>query len=224
MARALLLDFGSVMSFSVFEQHRISETRLGLPENSLTWLGPFAPTEDIKGAEGAGQDELWQSMQRDEITERDYWYTRAKETGEMIGQDNWGMLEFLRAVRDPKQLVRPEIESLVKDAKVQGMVVGVLSNELELFYGAEVMDQIEILELMDFIVDATHTKVLKPKPEAYQFALDKLDCETSEIVFVDDQLRNVVGGEAVGMQVVHFDITDVATSIEEVREKLGLHT
>lgn len=216
MARALLLDFGSVMSYSVFEQHRISETRLGLPEKSLTWLGPFAPTE------GTGQDELWQSMQQDKITERDYWYTRAKETGEMIGQDSWGMLEFLRAVRDPKQLVRPEIENLVRDAKSKGMVVGVLSNELELFYGAEVLEQIEILELMDFIVDATHTKVLKPKPEAYQFALDKLDCEANEIVFVDDQLRNVVGGEAVGMQVVHFDITDVDGSIAIVREKLEL--
>ena len=217
MARALLLDFGSVMSYSVFEQHRISETRLGLPENSLSWLGPFAPTE------GAGQDELWQSMQQDKITERDYWYTRAEETGQLIGQDNWGMLEFLRAVRDPKQLVRPEIESLVRDAKAQGMVVGILSNELELFYGAEVLGQIEIISEMDFIVDATHTKVLKPKPEAYQFALDKLDCEVSEIVFVDDQLRNVVGGEAVGMQVVHFDITDVEGSIVIVREKLGFH-
>jgi len=97
----------------------------------------------------------------------------------------------------------------------------VLSNELELFYGAEVLDQIEILSLMDFMVDATHTKILKPDPKAYQFALDQLDCETNEIVFVDDQLRNAVGGEAVGMQVVHFDITDVAGSIAEVRKKLG---
>jgi len=136
MAKALLLDFGSVMSYSVFEQHAISEQRLGLPENSLTWLGPFAPIE------GVGQDDLWQSMQRDEITEREYWYTRAKETGELIGKTDWGMLEFLRAVRDPKQLVRPEIVSLVRDAKSKGMGVGVLSNELELFYGAEVLDQI----------------------------------------------------------------------------------
>ncbi len=226
MAKALLLDFGSVMSYSVFEQHAISEKRLGLPANSLTWLGPFAPKEqfgqDALGQDGLGQDELWQKMQRDEITEREYWYTRARETGELVGKADWGMLEFLRAVRDPKQLVRPEIVSLVQDAKAKGMAVGVLSNELELFYGEEVLEQIEILSHMDFMIDATHTKILKPDPKAYQLALDKLDCTPNEVVFVDDQLRNVVGGEAVGMQVVHFNITDVSKSIMEAREKLGV--
>jgi len=217
MAKALLLDFGSVMSYSVFEQHAISEKRLGLPENSLTWLGPLAPSE------GTGQDELWQSMQRDEITERDYWYSRARETGEMIGKSDWGMLEFLRAVRDPKQLVRPEIVDLVTDAKARGMVVGVLSNELELFYGEGVLQQIDILSQMDFMVDATHTKILKPDPKAYQLALDQLACAASEVVFVDDQMRNVIGGEAVGMQAVHFNITDVQGSLAVVREKLALH-
>jgi len=56
----------------------------------------------------------------------------------------------------------------------------------------------------------------------YQFALDQLDCAANEVVFVDDQLRNVVGGEAVGMQVVHFDITDVEGSIAVVRKELEL--
>jgi len=211
MPKALLLDFGSVMSYSVFEQHALSEARLGLKKGSLTWLGPFKPEAD----------ELWQKMQQDSITERDYWQTRAKETGALIGQ-NWGMLEFLRAVRDPLQLIRPEIELLVKDAKDAGLAVGILSNELELFYGAEVLGQIKILEQMDFIIDATHTKILKPDARAYAFALRELACDAKEVVFVDDQQRNVLGAEAVGMLAVHFDITGVNESIKKIRQALTL--
>ena len=60
--RGLLLDFGSVISVSVFERHRASERLLGLHEGTLTWLGPIDPATDP----------LWESMQRDEITEREY--------------------------------------------------------------------------------------------------------------------------------------------------------
>lgn len=74
--KALLLDFGSVMSVSVFERHRDTERILGLPAGTLTWLGPIAPDTDP----------LWLAMQRDEITERGYWSARAKELGERMGK------------------------------------------------------------------------------------------------------------------------------------------
>ena len=66
--KALLLDFGSVISVSVFERHRETESTLGLPPETLTWLGPIDPSTDM----------LWQSLQRDEISERDYWAIRAR--------------------------------------------------------------------------------------------------------------------------------------------------
>jgi hypothetical protein len=59
-ARALILDFGSVVTLTMFETHRFSEHNLGLAEGSLTWMGPFDPDNDP----------LWAAMQRDEITER----------------------------------------------------------------------------------------------------------------------------------------------------------
>ena len=38
--RALLLDFGSVISMSSFENHRKTERLLNLPPGSLTWSDP----------------------------------------------------------------------------------------------------------------------------------------------------------------------------------------
>ena len=58
---ALLLDFGAVISTSLFECHRETEQLLGLRPGSLTWLGPIDPSTDA----------LWRSMLRGEITERE---------------------------------------------------------------------------------------------------------------------------------------------------------
>lgn len=67
----LLLDFGSVISYSLFVTHRATERTLGLPVGSLTWLGRLDPQSEA----------LWRNMQRDEIGELDYWAERALELG-----------------------------------------------------------------------------------------------------------------------------------------------
>ena len=59
--KALVLDFGGVISRTLFETHDLTEKALGLPSGSLKWQGPFNTAEDG----------LWQAMQKDEISERD---------------------------------------------------------------------------------------------------------------------------------------------------------
>jgi len=41
--KALILDFGGVISRTLFETHALSEAALGLAAGTLTWQGPFAP-------------------------------------------------------------------------------------------------------------------------------------------------------------------------------------
>jgi putative hydrolase of the HAD superfamily len=153
---ALLLEFGRVISVSVFERHRETELILGLEPGTLTWLGPLAPATDP----------LWQSMLRGEISERDYWHARARETGELVGEHGWDMPMLLTRVRqtDPNSVVRPEIDALVFGARAAGIHVGILSNELELFYGSRFLAGMHFLKDLDVIVDATHTGILKPDP------------------------------------------------------------
>jgi putative hydrolase of the HAD superfamily len=56
--KALILDFGGVISRTLFETHALSEAALGLAAGTLTWQGPFAPETDA----------LWQAMQADQIS------------------------------------------------------------------------------------------------------------------------------------------------------------
>jgi putative hydrolase of the HAD superfamily len=72
------------------------------------------------------------------------------------------------------------------------------------------------------IVDATHTKVLKPDPRAYQIGLEALGTTPEQTLFVDDQIRNVRGAEAVGIPSVHFDVRRPAENMREIRRRLAL--
>ncbi len=212
--KALLLDFGSVISVSVFERHRETEVTLGLPPETLTWLGPIDPSTDM----------LWQSMQRDEITERDYWAIRARELGASIGEREWTVRAMLTRTRqtDPNAVVRPGMVKLIRRARANGILVGILSNELELFYGPEFLSQMSVLKDMAVIVDATHTGILKPDRRAYQLAVEELKTRHDEVLFVDDQMRNVVGAAKAGLQVQYFDLRDINGNIAAIATRLNL--
>lgn len=214
MTRALILDFGGVVTRTLFETHALTERALGLPPGSLTWRGPFDP-------EG---DDLWQAMQADEISERGYWTRRTAEVGALVGHDWTEMSQFVRAARgaDPDAVIRPEFRAAVAAVQAAGMKLAILSNELDLFYGADFRDQLPFLADFDVIVDATHTGILKPDPRAYAACLEQLGLPAGDCVFVDDQSRNVEGARAVGLPAVQFDVADPAASYTQALHLLGL--
>ena len=208
----VLLDFGGVISQTPFEQHRRTEGILNLPSGTLTWQGPLNP-------EG---DDLWRRMLADEITEREYWRLRAAEVGKLVGEDWNDVVSFLRRIRgdDPNASIRPEAEAFIVEAKRRGKRVAILSNELDLFYGKEFRERIRVLEHMETIVDATYTKTLKPAPEAYLNCLTTLGLNAADVVFVDDQPRNVKGAQNVGIEAVQFDVRDPQGSYAAVEKIL----
>lgn len=206
-AQALVLDFGGVISRTLFETHCLTEEALGLQTGTLTWQGPFDPANDA----------LWTSMQADEITERDYWMTRTKEVGQLVGEDWTSMQQFVIAARgaDPLPVIRPEFLMSIDKIKQAGYRLAILSNELDLFYGADFRQKLPFLKDFEVIVDATYTNILKPDPRAYEDVLQQLNLPAEQCVFVDDQLRNVNGSIAAGMKTVHFDVCNPQASYTE---------
>lgn len=212
--KALLLDFGAVISISVFERHRDTERILGLPVGSLTWMGPLDPSTDP----------LWQAMQRDEITERDYWATRARELGTVVGEPHWDMIAMLTRIRqvDPNTVVRPAMAALIQQACTQGITVAILTNEMELFYGKAFLERMDVLKHMRSVVDATHNGILKPDPRAYALSINALQLRPEEILFVDDQFRNIAGAQSSGLQTQYFDLRDIDGNIAAIAARLQL--
>ena len=164
MKRALILDFGGVISRTLFETHDETERALGLPAGTLTWRGPFDPPSDP----------LWQAMQRGELTERGYWLQRSREVGALLGE-TWNAMETLvQRARgaEPDRIVRPETAALVREAQAAGVRLAILSNELDLFYGRSLRERLPLLQAFEHISDATYTGVLKPR--SFEMIRDQL--------------------------------------------------
>ncbi len=214
MKRALILDFGGVISRTPFETHDETERALGLPAGTLTWRGPFDPHSDP----------LWQAMQRGELSERDYWLQRSREVGALLGE-TWDAMETLvQRARgaEPERIVRPETAALVREAQAAGIRLAILSNELDLFYGRSLRERLPLLQAFERIDDATYTGVLKPDPQAYLGCLQALGQSPDQVVFVDDQARNVEGARRLGIPTVAFDVTRPEASCEVARQLLQI--
>lgn len=214
MSGALVLDFGGVISRTMFETHALSETALGLAPGTLTWKGPFDPDGDA----------LWRDMQADKISERDYWMTRTREVGRLLGQE-WDRMEtFVQRARgaDVESVIRPEAVAAIRAAKAAGCRLGILSNELDLFYGADFRQRLPLLALFDVIVDATYTHVLKPDARAYASCQEQLGVAAADCVFVDDQQRNIDGAVRAGWRAAHLDVRRPDAAFARALELLGV--
>ena len=212
--KAVIFDFGGVVTRTLFETHDLTERALGLPQGTLQWRGPFDPDSDP----------LWQRMQADEISERDYWHIRTQEVASLAGTKWSGMSDLVMAARGstPNAVIRPEFLAFVADARMAGLQLAILSNELDLFYGPEFREKLDFLKYFSAIHDATYTGILKPDPQAYLDCLASLGVEPNQCLFIDDQHRNVAGAQSVGMQTVHFDVLSPARSYDEAQRKMGI--
>lgn len=211
----LLLDFGGVCLLNPVELHRSLERRLGLSEGTFTWMGPINPSTDP----------LWQQLLAKEVTEREYWHQRAKDVGEAADKGpEWTLRDYMSvAYQEPEDvIIRESARAIVRDAKAAGRKVGILTNDLYDFHGEAWVDSIAFFKEMDTITDASRIPALKPDPRAFEQALIDLEVERDEIVFVDDQVRNVEGSRAFGLQTVFFDVAHPDQSWTETRHLLGL--
>jgi putative hydrolase of the HAD superfamily len=212
--KALLLDFGGVCLLSPVELHRHTERLFGLPEGSLTWLGPVDPSTDA----------MWRALLAEELSEREYWRLRAEELGRSVGRHPFGLHDYFGPLYDlPEEIIiRRAAAATVARARAAGRKVGILTNDLEAFHGRAWMDRLDFLRGLHSLTDASITGILKPDPRAYAQALDELGVAREDVVFVDDQPRNVAGARAFGLPTIEFDIAHPDASWRQVADALGL--
>ena len=113
--RVLVLDFGGFISRTLFESHPETEQTLCLPAGTLTWRGPFAPETKP----------LWQSMPRGEVSERDYWLTRSREVGALLGETGTEMQQLVQRARGTEisATLRPEAIAEVAQRHAKGRLL-----------------------------------------------------------------------------------------------------
>ena len=73
-------------------------------------------------------------------------------------------------------------------------------------------------EIFDHQIFSCEVHLLKPDPEIYQFALDRIGCKAEEAVFIDDVEINVAGAEKLGIHTILYK--DRAQAIETLESIL----
>lgn len=213
MPRALVLDFGGPVLLTPFEVVQGFERRLGLAPGTFEWAGPFDPAKDL----------LWRRMQADEITEDEYWATRAEEMAAVIGGPGLrAMMAQLYPADEIDSLIRRQAREAVWAARAAGLRTAVLTNHLASYYDDDWISRVAFLNEVDVVIDGSRTGVLKPDPAAYRPVLDALETPAKAALFVDDQPRNVDGARAIGMAALLFDVTKPSKSYRQVVQSLGL--
>ena len=209
--RVLLLDFGAVISKSLFETVDDIERCFKLPPGTLDWHGPFRPDADA----------LWRDMQANRISEREYWYTRARELSSRINEELTIQDIILRSRPVLDDICRPQAVSAIDTVHSAGGVVAIATNELLLFYGSERVNASAVIAKIDHIFDSSYTRILKPDARAYAGGIAGLNVNANDIVFIDDQQRNVDGAIASGITGIHLDIREPDDAFERALAQIG---
>jgi 2-haloacid dehalogenase len=77
------------------------------------------------------------------------------------------------------------------------------------------LERFEFLHWFDGIVVSGAEKMRKPAPEFYQLLLSRHDVKAEEALFIDDNYRNILAAEKLGIQSIHF------TGADALKEKLA---
>jgi len=66
------------------------------------------------------------------------------------------------------------------------------------------LEKFDFLHWFEGIVVSGMEKTRKPFPDFYQILFNRYNVDPARAVFIDDNIKNVIGAQAVGMRAIHF--------------------
>jgi putative hydrolase of the HAD superfamily len=201
--RAVMFDFGGVISTSPFDAFARFEHENGLPAGFIRSVN--ATNSD---------DNAWARLERSQIDVDAFgtqWAAEAQALGHEI--DGRLVLEMLAGH------IRPEMVAAVKTCRTAYKTACLTNNFLsaERAVSKEVAD---VYALFDAVLESRTLGVRKPDPRFYELACDALGVLPAESVFLDDLGVNLKPARALGMHTIK--VTDARVALTELGDILGL--
>lgn len=207
MIRAVICDFGGVLTTPLIESFRAYRDESGI---SLESLGMAM----ARVAERSGEHPLFE-LERGRLTEDDFLAAIESELDEEVKLSS--LRETYFAHLHPNRRMIDYMGGL----RERGLRMALLTNnvrEWEPHWRAKLP---EIDEIFEIVVDSAFVGMRKPEPGIYELTLERLGdgVRAEECLFVDDTDINCDAAEELGMRAVRF--RDDEQAIAELESLLG---
>jgi putative hydrolase of the HAD superfamily len=196
--RGLLVDFGGVLTSSVWDSFAAFCRDKGLAEDAVLRMFREDPAAlaDLR------------ELETGRIEEHEF----ERRFAERLGLDDATDLieSMFRGMKPSEPMV-----AAVRAARAGGVHTGLVSNS----WSTSHYDRDLLAELFDAVVISAEVGLHKPQPEIYLLASQRVRVEPGRCVFVDDLRENCAGAEAVGMTAILH--RDAAATVARLEELLG---
>ncbi len=197
--RGLLVDYGGVLTSSLFDSFRAFCELEGLAPDAIA--SRFGVDRESR--------RLLIDLETGRIEEAEF----EPEFAQMLGvKDHSRLIDRLFAGSRPDE----PMLAAVKAARASGIRTGLISNS----WGTRRYDRVQLEKLFDGVVISGEVGIRKPAPEMYSLGAERIGVAPRECVFVDDLPFNLEPAMELGMAAVHHVSTE--QTIAELERLLGV--
>ncbi len=209
MIRAVLWDFGGVVTTSPFDAFNGYERAHGIPENFIRRINATN-----------AHDNAWAKFERSEVDLAGFsalFEAESAAAGHPIPGTR--VIELLSGE------VRPEMVVALRRCR-ERFLIGCLTNNMAVGDGpgmalcrARRAAVAEAMALFHVVVESSKVGVRKPDPRIYRAACAELGVEPGEVVYLDDLGINLKPARAMGMTTIK--VTDAGQALAELERAIG---
>ena len=208
--KAILWDFGGVLTTSPFEAFNRFEAAHDLPKDFIRRVNSTNPTTNA-----------WAQFESNIITTEQFDQLFEQES-ESLGHPVRGMrvLELLSGE------LRPRMVAALRKCK-EHFKVGCITNNMKSGEGpgmardeAKAAASQSVMTLFDVIVESSVEGVRKPDPRIYEIACGRMDIAPDTCIFLDDLGINLKPAKALGMTTIK--VIDEDQAIKDLTKATGI--
>jgi len=201
--RAVMFDFGGVISSSPFEAFARFEQENGLPAGFIRRVNATDP-----------DDNAWARLERNELDVDAFgaqWAAESRALGHEV--DGRRVLEMLAGQ------IRPRMVAAIETCRTSYKTACLTNNFAHVGHGAS-GEMAAVYALFDAVLESRVLGVRKPDPRFYELACEAVGVGPDESVFLDDLGVNLKPARALGMHTIK--VTDPDEALDELGAMLGL--